>query len=365
MHTECRKYPELQIHKENIYSNAKVIIDACRTYDIHVSGVIKGADGHMSVANAMIEAGCRHIASSRIEQLNAVKIKHPSCPTFLLRIPQLCEISDMIQSVDISLNSEWKTLLAIEEACVKEKKSHQVVLMLDVGDLREGYFDGKDLLEVAEKIENELVCVKLAGIGTNVGCYGSIKPSVENMSQLAFWATEIESHIGRPLDIVSGGASTSLTLVLEGLMPKKINNLRIGESILNNRDFPDLWNYVIPGLTQETFTLKAQIVEIKSKPSYPVGEIYIDAFGNEPEYIDSGIQKRAIVAVGKQDFGDHSKLIALDPGVSILGSSSDHCLLDLTHAKAEYTVGDLLSFSMYYPAMLFLSTSPYVCKRTV
>lgn len=359
------RYPELQIHKGNIQANAKIIVDACRTYGIQISGVIKGADGHSAVTEAMLDAGCKHIASSRIEQLAKVKENHPDYPTMLLRIPQCCEIDDMLKVVDISLNSEWTTLQAINSVCEAQNLSHGVVLMMDVGDLREGWFDGKELVDVALRIENELSHIRLMGVGTNIGCYGSIKPSVTNMDLLAHWATEIERLIGRPLEIVSGGASTSLTLVLTGQMPSKINNLRVGEAILNNRDFPDLWNFVIPGLSQKTFSLKAQIIEIKDKPSYPVGELFLDAFGNLPEYTDSGIRKRAIVAMGKQDFGDHSKLICLEPGVTVLGSSSDHCLLDVTDAVKPYAIGDVLTFSMYYPAMLFLSTSPYVSKRVV
>lgn len=51
-----------------------------------------------------------------------------------------------------------------------------------------------------------------------------------------------------------------------------------------------------------------------------------------------------------------------DPQIEILGGSSDHLLLDLTHCTTVYQVGDRIQFTLGYGSMLKAFTSPYVEK---
>lgn len=171
--------------------------------------------------------------------------------------------------------------------------------------------------------------IQLYGVGTNLGCYGSIKPTEEKMNELCNIAEEIERKINRKLDIVSGGATSSIPLILENKMPKGINHLRIGEGIILAKDLPDLWGLDMDYMHQDIFTLKAEIIEMKSKPTYPVGEITIDSFGNKPTYIDRGIRKRALLAMGKLDYALNDKIIPRQKGIEIVGSSSDHLIIDI------------------------------------
>lgn len=363
--TAHEKYPVLEIRSRAIQGNAEVVVKLCHQKNISVAGVIKGVNGLEPVAELMEQAGCIQIASSRVEQLIAYKKNHPTMETLLLRIPMASEIHYLSKGVDVSLNSEKSTLEWIEQHFKKVKKTHQVILMMDLGDLREGYFDETELIETALWVEKELKWVELAGIGTNLGCYGSIKPTVENLSYLVKVAQKIEAKIGRKLKWVSGGATSSLPLVHEGTIPKGINHLRIGEGILLNMDLPLIWDVVIPGLNQETLLLKAQIIEIKEKPSMPVGEIFVDAFGHKPVYIDNGIRKRALVALGKQDFAMEDKLYPQDQRIKIIGSSSDHLILDLTDCTETYHVGDAVVFRLFYGPALHLCTHSIVKKRMV
>lgn len=356
------KYPLLEINLKKIYENAKNVIDLCSYRGINVSGVFKGCNGAYQVAKEFLSAGCKHIASSRIEQLMDLKLKGLDCETMLIRIPMPCEIEDIVKYVDISLVSEIKTLDLLEYFSHVHNKQHNVVLMYDLGDLREGFINRERFIDTALYVERKLSNVNLLGIGTNLGCYGSIKPTKENLGYLCELAEEIEEKISRKLDIISGGGTTTLPLIIDDEIPEKINNLRIGEGILLARDLEDLWGYDMSFMHLDTFTLKAQIVEIKTKPSYPIGEIFIDAFGNLPIYEDRGERKRAILAVGKQDFGSHDKLIPKEKGIDIVGSSSDHLIVDIEDYPKKLSVGDILEFHLYYPAMLYLSNSNYVNK---
>ena len=360
-----KSYPQLLINQKKIMENVREVVRICKVNDIGVSGVIKGVNGQIGVAESFVLGGCAHIASSRIEQLHTVKNYNDKIETMLLRIPMHSELEDVVKWADISLNSEKQTIDWLEEVCASKRKHHSVILMMDLGDLREGFWGEKEILELAIYIETKLQWVTLKGIGTNLGCYGAIKPTPVNLGLLADMAEQIEVAIGRPLEIVSGGATSSLPLLLEGKMPKKINNLRIGEAILLNMDLPEIWDVHIPNLHQDAFTLITQIVEIKLKPSFPIGEIFIDAFGHTPEYEDRGIQKRAILALGKQDFAMEDKIQPLDLGAKIIGSSSDHLIVAIEESEIDYRVGDVMAFKIFYGPMLHLCTCEHVLKIDV
>lgn len=360
--SETIHYPVLEIDLQKLENNAEKVTAYAGERGIEITGVIKGCNSIVEAGKAMLKGGCSGLATSRMDQMKRIREALPGVETWLLRIPMLSEIEELIRCSTISLNSEESTIRAIEAACASAGLQHGVILMADLGDLREGFRDFEAMAALAEQIEFKMPHVILEGIGTNLGCYGSISPTAENLTELVELARAIEARIGRPLRYVSGGATTTLPLLLKGGVPEGINHLRVGEGILNGRDLMVFWNTTFPGVVADAFTLKAQVVEVKEKPSYPIGEIFVDAFGEVPVYHDEGFRIRAIAAVGKQDVGSHEKLLVRDEGLRLIGSSSDHLILDVTDMKVRPQVGDVLSFDLYYPAMLYATGSASVEK---
>lgn len=350
-------YPILEIHLDKIKENMTRIKDVLVENNISLTAVIKGCAGAKPVVEAYLNSGCTSIGSSRIQQLK--ELKHVSgIERMLLRLPMLDEISDVIEYTEVSLNSELETLKALNDEAIKRHKIHQVILMLDVGDLREGFWDENALIEAANFVERTSG-LHLKGIGCNLSCYGSVMPTSRNLKMLIEVAETVEVNIDRTLEIISGGATSTMPLVLDHSLPKRINHLRLGEAILIGRDLNEFYNCNML-LNTDTFILRASLIEIKEKPSYPIGEQKVDAFGNLPYYHDIGYHKRGILAIGKLDFGDHNKLIPTDEYIKIIGSSSDHLIVDLS--KTTYQLGDVLSFEMFYQSMLFLSHDDEVEK---
>lgn len=358
-------YPLLEINLNKIADNTKYLVDLCNKNNISIAGVIKGVNADEEVVNVLADGGCKYLASSRIEQLTDLKGKNIEKETMLIRMPMKHEIKEVVKHIDISLNSEINTINLLEKECKKQKKEHKIILMVDLGDLREGFFNKEELIDITLYIENNLEYVKLYGIGTNLSCYGSIKPSHENLSYLCEIAQDIEDKIGRKLDIISGGSTTSLPLLFDNKMPSKINNLRIGEALIIGRDLIDYWGYDLDKMHKDTMILKAEVIEIKEKPTYPIGEMFLDAFGNKPVYEDRGIRKRAILAVGKQDFVNDRDLVPLDENIEIVGSSSDHLIVDIQDSETNFQVGDIMSFGMFYSNALYLTSSKYVNKHYI
>lgn len=305
------------------------------------------------------------MADSRVQNLASYcEMAHENLKkTCLLRIPMHCEVEEVVKYVDLSFNSELSTIRLLNEAAAKAGKTHSILLMIDMGDLREGiFFRNEDtIMETVEEILG-MSNIELYGIGVNLTCYGAIIPKADNLGGLAAIAKKIEDRFGIKLKMVSGGNSSSIYLAEKKELPEGITNLRLGESFLLGNDTAYLTK--LPGTVDDAIILEAQIVELKEKPSIPIGEVGVDAFGEKPEYEDRGIIKRAIIAVGKQDT-DLGGMIPLDEKIDILGGSSDHTLLDVTKSDKEYKVGDVVSFKLEYGAVLKLATSKYVEKAYI
>ena len=352
-----RKYPQLEVDLSILRSNARQVITHCQQQGIRVCGVVKGVDGLPEVARAMRLCGAEELGTSRLEQVERCRAAGVGGPWLLIRIPGLSELPDVVRLCETSLQSERVTLDALEEECVLQGKTHRVIVMADLGDLREGFWDKDEMVDVCVHVERELPHVELAGVGVNLTCYGSTKPTPEKMQALLDIAAHIEKRIGRKLEIISGGATSSYTLVHWGTMPAGINHLRIGENILLGKDLQVSWGIQdMDYLRMDGFTLRAEVVEVREKPTYPIGEFAIDAFGRKPVYVDRGIRRRAILALGRADVGELESLIPREAGLTVIGGSSDHCIVDVEDCPRRLEVGDIVEFSLCYSHLLYATS---------
>ena len=331
--------------------------------DIEVAGVVKAVSSLPEIVRVYEESGVKFIATSRVSQLRIMREAGlTKKPLMLIRIPMLSELPDVVELSDISLQSDITVLRALNEEAKRQNKIHEVILMMDLGDLREGFWNEEDALDAALEVENKLKNLRLAGVGVNLSCYGSVVPTKRNMQALVSLAADIEREIGRPLDYVSGGASTSAYMALNGTMPYRINLLRFGEiGLLGGSD-----NFSPDFLHKDVLTIKAEVIECRDKPSFPVGELGVNAFGEVGHYEDRGIRRRAIVAMGRVDYGNCFDLVPRMEGVEVIGASSDHTILDVENVKDKIHVGDVLEFGIKaYGPMAYLTHSDgvrVVCK---
>jgi predicted amino acid racemase len=355
-------YPILEIDRSKLADNARAITAICETAGIDVAGVVKVVSGDAVCAQVMYKNGCKQIASSRMDQLERLRREAPDIPLLLVRIPMISEAEALVRTADMSLNSDIDVLRAINAAAETAGVIHDVILMIELGDLREGIWEKTEYIAIATEVESKLKNLLLAGTGTNLGCYGSISPTTEKMEELIAATERIESAIGRRLDIISGGGSTSLPLVIKGEMPERVNHLRVGEGIIICKDNEDLYGIKVEGTHRDALTLKAEVIEARVKPSHPIGEIAYDAFRNKPTYTDRGNRRRALLGAGKVDYGYLDQISPRAKGAELLGASSDHTILDIEDADPGIRAGDILTFDTCYAAVAFLSSSRSVAK---
>ena len=355
-----RQFPRLEVNIPHLRQNMEAVLGKCSAAGINVCGVIKGCSGLPEVAALFRQCGCTELGSSRIEEIIRCRQAGIPGPYLMLRVPMISELEDMVQYCDTSLQSDVAVLDALEAACCRLDKTHRVIMMVDLGDLREGFWNRDEFVNACVYVEKNLSHVHLAGIGVNLGCYGSIQPTPDKMNNLLTIAHHVEARIGRELEIISGGASSSYTLVHWGTMPEGINHLRLGECMLNARDLQVEWGIRNMNLHMDNFILKGEVVEVRTKPSYPVGQVVIDAFGRRPTYVDRGNRKRCILGFGRADVGDMERLIPHDEGVIVLGGSSDHCILDIENCPRNLKAGDIMEFSLSYNNMLYATSRSVV-----
>ncbi len=352
-------YPRITADLKKIKHNVDLLSALCAENGVSIAAVTKVVCADERIVRVLEESNVTMLADARTENLAKLKTHKPK---LLLRAPAPEEAEETVQLADISLVSEIMTIRALGRAARTAGKTHSIILMIDLGDLREGllFLDREAIFRAADAAKEEQG-IELIGVGTNLTCYGAIIPDETNLGELCRIAEELRAHTGLPIPIVSGGNSSSLGLLRRGLVPECVNHLRLGESIMLGNDTAAC--RVMNGLYGDAFMLSTRLIEVQRKPSVPIGESGANAFGEHPTFESQGEQVRGICKIGRQDTVADG-LTPLDPNIKMIGASSDHLIVDLTRAK-PYQVGDILDFTPDYGALLRAYTSPYVYRAYI
>jgi predicted amino acid racemase len=265
------------------------------------------------------------------------------------------EVADVVRYTDSSLQSEADVIELLSTVADQQDREHDILLTVDLGDRREGILP-EDLVATVKRV-SDCPSIRIAGLATNLGCFGGVIPTRAKMREFIELVEAVEGVLSRRLPVVSGGSSTTIPLLDDDEMPHRVSQLRVGGAILLGTA-PSA-EQPLPYLEQDAFTIEAEVVESKRRPSVPDGRIGPDAFGRKPSFEDRGIHRRAIVGLGRQDVMPDA-LTPLEPGVEILGASSDHLVLDVADATRKIETGDIVGFRPSYGAVLQAFTSSYV-----
>ena len=357
---ENRSFPALEVNLDAMRINAKVLCDICGNNGISVAGIIKFSDCDLQVAKAYADGGCRQIGVSRAKHLKKIKDAYPNIETLLTRAPTRSDMEYTARYADLTLLADADILNVLNDEAAKWGTKPGIILMLDVGDLREGVDNIPELVELGKLCES-LPHLNLRGVGTNHACLNGVLPSYENLSFLIQGAEAIEEAIGRKLEIISGGSSINLIHLKDGIskMPDRINHLRLGGTIANPMNIRVVRGVSFAGMREDSVRLTAEIVDIHEKASAPKNSTKNWA-GQTVVREDKGRRLRAILAVGSQDIGDAMLLAPLEPGLEIVGCSSDHTIVDVTDSKGTYKTGDTITFQVRYGNMLYAFTGNHV-----
>ncbi len=325
--------------------------------------VTKVLCGHRDTLDALQRLGVRSMADSRLANLRAITRVVDDFESWYLRLPHLSAIPHIVELADVSLNSEMRAIEALDAEARRQDRMHRIIVMVELGDLREGVLPGSllEFYERAFQFDN----IEVVGIGANLGCLSGVVPNVDQLSQLVLYHELLRLKFEQPLPFVSAGSSAVLPLMLEDRVPQKVNHYRIGEAVFLGTDL--VRGGILPGLRDDAITVEAEVVEIREKSLVPLGETTsmtpFESFGDE-EFQPGQRGYRAVVTIGQLDTAVRG-LTPLDSRFKLTGASSDLAVLNVGDNAAGLTVGDTIKFRPSYGSLVRLMLSPYVDKVVV
>lgn len=349
--------PRIEINLDKIRQNASILKKLYGNKGIQITGVTKGVCSSPEVAKILVETGISSLADSKITNIIKMKKANINATFILLRTPAMSEINKVVRYADISMNSELDVIKALSAEAVRRGRIHRIIIMVEMGDLREGILlkDGSSFIGSV----SELPGVQIVGIGTNFACYSGNLPTEKSMREFTGFVRSMQKQFHLILPYVSGGNSANFDWMMHTKDAGAVNNIRLGESIFLGTNTVDC--SIIPTLSPDAIRFIAEVIESRVKPSRLLGTRGKNAFGEKIVISDRGNIRRAIIGVGRQDV----VVDGLTPHQSfeILGASSDHVILDTKNMTLK--PGNEVEFSPDYGAMLAAMTSPYVYKKYV
>ena len=346
--------PRVEIDLGKIQANARYLVRRLAARGISVTGVTKAVSGHPDIAVAMLDGGVAGLADARIKNVVRMRTEGITCPISMIRAPMLTETEDVIQYCDGSYNTEMDTILKVGAAAKLQSTSHDVILMVEMGDMREGILP-ENLTDFATRV-TATPGVALRGVAANFACLGNLAPTAGDMAALSRLATRVEGACGPFLELVSGGGSANLPWVLGEGSTGRINNLRLGEAILLGTD--PVTGHPISRLHNDAFALFAEVVETRDKPSSIPPVSIAPKRGMLKLVRCDDLRARTVLAVGQQDT-DTSGL-TFPSGIMLIGATSDHTVVDTT--KSVVSVGSEMKMGMNYSALMRAMSAPDVVK---
>lgn len=348
---------------EALGENLKIIGGWMREHGASWTVVTKVLCGHADTLRALQALGVRSMGDSRLENLRAIERIVPDFESWYLRVPDLTSVSEVVRLTDVSLNSEIRIIEALNEEARRLGRMHGVVIMIELGDLREGILPGS-LIDFYKYVF-ELSHIEVKGIGANLGCLAGAVPTVDQFMQLALYRELLELKFEHPLPLISAGSSAVLPLLVSGQLPRAINHFRIGEAIFLGNDLIN--GGQLPGLRGDAVVLEAEIAEIKEKSLVSLAETTsITPFISEVSDDRTPGQRgyRALVSVGNLDT-EISGLSPIKERYSIAGASSDITVVNIGEDADGLKVGDTIRFRPNYAAFLRLMSGRYLQREVV
>jgi predicted amino acid racemase len=326
--------------------------------------VTKALCGHEQALGEVHRLGVYSMGDSRLANLQAIAGAVPGVETWYLRPPHRSAIPEIVSLSDVSLNTELSVIKELNEEAARQDRLHHVIIMVELGDLREGILPGS-LIKLYREVF-DLPHIEVLGIGANLGCLTGCVPNIDQLMQLVLYRELLQLKFERKLPLISAGSSAVLPLMLDGRLPKTVNHFRVGESILLGTDLVN--GGTIDGLRDDGARLEAEVIEIQEKSLVPLGETAeMTPFAlveEDASFAPGQRGYRALVTVGQLDT-DIAGLTPVDPNHRIAGASSDITVVNLGEDPGGLKVGDTITFRMGYSGLVRLMANRYTDKKVL
>lgn len=351
----------LKLNTAKLKHNYQFLDKLFKDNEVEWSVVTKLLCGHKGYLEELLKLGPKEVCDARLSNIKTIKKINPAIQTVYIKPPAKRSIKDIITYVDVSFNTELQTIKWLSEEAVRQDKIHKIIIMIELGDLREGVV-GEALLDFYESIF-KLPNIEISGIGTNLNCLSGVYPSEDKLLILSLYEQLIEAKFNKKIPWVTGGTSVVIPLLMHKQVPKAVNHFRVGETLFFGTNLFD--DTLLEGMQNGILKLYAEIIEIAEKSKVPSGFIGENPSGESAQINEDDFGQtsyRAVIDVGVLDISNSDFLIPDDKNIDVVGASSDMIILDLGDNKSAYKVGDLVGFNLKYMGALRLLNSNYISK---
>jgi predicted amino acid racemase len=353
----------IELNRKKLQHNYKYLQQLFTTHNIQWGIVTKVLCGNELFIKEVLKLGINQVCDSRTTNLEVIKKIMPEIETVYIKPPAKRNIKDIVSFADISFNTEYTTIKQLSEEAGRQGKIHKIIIMIEMGDLREGVMRD-EFIEFYARVF-ELPNIEVVGIGTNLNCLNGVLPNNDKLIQLSLYEQLIEAKFNKNIPYVSGGSSVTIPLLFKDLLPNGITHFRVGETLFFGND---LYNGTsLDNMQTNIFRLFAEIIELSEKPVVPEGEVGVNVAGHTVEINESDYGKtsnRAILDLGLLDV-EEKNIAPVDKELDFVGASSDMLVLDLAENERNYKVGDLIEFELNYLGALSALNSNYIEKKVV
>ncbi len=360
---------ELVINTKDIVDNIKKISDYLNKHNKEWSLITKVFSGDVNFLKAILKddilQNIHSVGDSRLSSLKNLKKVNPHMKTIYIKPPAAKYAEDIVKYADISSNSSLSTIKALNKAARKQDKIHEIIIMIELGELREGV-KRADFMEFYENVF-DLSNIEVIGLGSNLGCMYGVEPTFDKLLQLCLYKELIQAKFNKTIDLVSGGSSITLPLLGRNSVPPDMNHFRIGEaaffgtSPLDNSQFKDL--------STSAFEFYANIIELEKKKIVPDGIISDGNVGHTADFDDNHLKRTTNKAI--LDFGlidvDDKEIEPVDKNIKFVGITSDLLVVDLgknqnRNGNKKYSIGDKIEYKLSYMGVARLLNSKFIEK---
>ncbi len=354
----------LKLYRNKLKHNHKQLEKLFHKQGVDWAIVTKLLCGNKRFLQEVINLRPKQICDSRLSNLKVIKKLDQSVETIYIKPPAAKNAKNVVRYADISMNTSYDTIKLLAREARTQKKVHKIVIMIEMGDLREGVL-GHKLIEFYRKVFR-LKGIKVIGIGTNLNCLHGVMPSQDKLIQLSLYKQILELKFNIKLPCISGGTTVTIPLIHKKQLPKEINHFRVGEALFFGADL--FTGKTLKGMYDNVFELCCQVIEIEEKPAIPSGELQENPSGEMFEIKEEMIGKksyRAIIDIGLLDVNPDFLTPAEHEDIKIIGASSDMLIIDLGENTSGAQVGTIIKFQVSYMGALGLMNSNYIEKKVI
>ena len=368
--------PELEINLDALAHNLRLVRHREQAWGFRFLPVLKMVASHPEIVAFLRRQGygCHGIADMT-EHLLYGQEPPARAGRVLINLAPPDRTDDVVRLFERSSFSCEATFRALDAAARAAGLHHEALLMVDIGDMREGIpqDEAPALLRAVAAASQRAARgpgAHVAGIGVNLGCLYGPCPDEENMARLETLAARAGDLLGHALHRVSLGGTIFWNWFARRhghgphLPPGCIMEFRMGDPLLLGWDMYRDQALLGGDFRQDIFRLTATVLEVTERDIRPPRQSVHNGRGLPADCPVLGKRLRALVDCGSLHT-DVQGLTLPRADWRITDFSGNYAVLDVSACPQAPVTGDHVRFIPSYWAVARTCRMPHIRKTIV